>query len=95
MTAAGAPPPATAEGMNGPEGYLSWLQSVEIKGDFAPEHRPLGGSAESRAVAACLAPFFEQVEKALAEPRAEYIEKHREELVELQREYASFDLPND
>jgi hypothetical protein len=31
----------------------------------------------------------------LEEPRAEFVEKHREELVELQRQFASFDVAED
>ena len=40
-----------------------------------------------------MAPFFKEVEKALKRPRAEYVEKHHEELIGLQRRFASFDLP--
>jgi hypothetical protein len=49
-------------------------------------------SAEAKAFTRCMTPFFAEVERALAGPRAEFVEQHRDELLVLQREYESFDV---
>jgi len=100
MEDAGAPPPRTEmpDGTQittgGADMYVVWVQSVEIDAQFS-EHRPDGGSDASRAFARCLRPYFDVVERRLKEPRAEFVEEHREELVELQRQFASFDVAED
>jgi hypothetical protein len=49
-------------------------------------------SAEAKAFVRCVTPFFAEVERALAGPRAEFVEEHRDELLALQREYETFDV---
>jgi hypothetical protein len=104
MTDAGAPPfsdglpdlpeiPADAKSTApGYQFYVNWVQSIEIQMILGQNTGPPGASEESRALARCLTPFFEEVERSLERPREEFVEEHREELVELQRQFASFDV---
>jgi hypothetical protein len=52
-------------------------------------------SEEAKAFVRCTTPFFAEVERALAGPRAAFAAEHREELLALQREYEAFDVDGD
>jgi hypothetical protein len=75
--------------------YVDWVQSIEIQIILGQHTGPPGASEESRALGRCLTPFFDEVARSLEEPREEFVEEHREELVELQRRFASFDVAED
>jgi hypothetical protein len=106
LTKAGAPPftnalpslPGIPDGAVSSEAehafYLDWISSTEINIQFS-EQRTTSGTPQSRAFADCTEPYFEELQRALQEPRKEFVEEHREELVELQRQFASFDVAED
>jgi hypothetical protein len=47
---------------------------------------PPPASAEAKAYSSCVSPFFDEVAKALDEPRSDLVERQRERLTELQEE---------
>jgi hypothetical protein len=49
-----------------------------------------GPSPEVQAYVRCVRPFYDEVQRRLEKPRRDFVEKHREELLELQAEYATF-----
>jgi hypothetical protein len=50
---------------------------------------------EAKAFVRCVRPFFAEVERVLAGPRAAFVEEHREELLELQRQFEALDVEGD
>jgi hypothetical protein len=95
MTEAGAPSDA-------PEAQKAELESMaeeigEDLSDSPPEFSAyvswIFDLPTARAFVWCTTPFFAEVELVLKEPRAEFIERHREELLELQRRFEAFAGP--
>lgn len=62
------------------DAYLDWLSDQEAR----------GRSPEVKAFVRCATPFYAEVERMLAEPRQVFVAEHREELLELQAEFAVF-----
>ena len=110
MTAAGAPPDLLAQaaadeqrhieeggdpmGGHGFDVYLGeWVN--EHNRSPHPDFPGYVVSAEAKAFVRCVRPFFAEVERALAGPRAAFVEEHRDELLALQREYEAFDVDGD
>jgi hypothetical protein len=50
---------------------------------------------EVRTFVRCTTPFFAEVERALAGPRAAFVDEHRDELLQLQREFEALDVEGD
>jgi hypothetical protein len=109
MTAAGAPPDLEQDaaeeqrhideggGRIGGHGFavylIRWVK--EYNGSTNPDEPGYVVSPEAKAFARCMAPFFAEVERALAGPRAQFVDEHRDELLALQREYEAFDVEGD
>jgi hypothetical protein len=95
LTAAGAPSDA-------PEVRRAYRQRVpDVAGDGVSDPPPefnaylswVHDPPSARAFAQCMTPFFAQVERVLQGPRAEFIERHRTTLLELQRRFEAFAGP--
>jgi hypothetical protein len=95
MTEAGAPPDA-------PEIQRANLETAEEEIGEDLSNPPPGFSAyvswihdlpSARAFVWCMTPFFDEVEQVLLRPRAEFIERHRAELLELQRRFEALAGP--
>ena len=89
---------APTTGAPGMEGYVAGLAVDGPTGRFGALDRPGskrgaddgGGSAASKAFAACAMPFYAEVERGLVQPREAFVEEHRDDLVRLQTDFADF-----
>jgi hypothetical protein len=90
---------APTTGGHGIKGYVDRLADEQSTGDSRIVDRPGttsgtddddGGTEASEGFAACVAPFYAAVEQRLVVPRTRFVEKYRNELMELQTEFATF-----
>jgi hypothetical protein len=70
--------------------YLDWLGEAAEDDTVSLSDEDGGGLPEARDFVRCATPFYAEVERALAGPRASFVEKHRDELLILQAQFASF-----
>jgi hypothetical protein len=88
MVEAGAP--TETDPHSGPSlGYYLWASTADSNFKFNAGREATGPSPEAQAYVRCMRPFFDEVGRRLEEPRRAFLEKHREELLELQAEYAT------
>ena len=85
MIEAGAPTEPNTE--SGPAlDYYLWASTADSL--FKAGREDAGPSPEVQAYVRCVRPFYDEVERRLEESRGDFVEKHREEILELQAEYA-------
>ena len=70
------------------QGYYQWAASADAL--FNGGREDAGPSPDVQAYVRCVRPFYDEVERRLDKPRRDFVEKHREQLLELQAEYAAF-----
>jgi hypothetical protein len=86
------PPPGDAQGTSANTSteaslYHSWVFRTEMERVMnSTSSEPPPASAEAKAYSSCVSPFFDEVAKALDEPRSDLVERQRERLTELQEE---------
>jgi hypothetical protein len=81
------------------EWYIGWIADEQSGGTSSGNDteqstsalsRDGGASPKSRIFAQCAAPFYAEVERALGQPRELFVAEHRNELLRLQADFASF-----
>jgi hypothetical protein len=87
MVEAGAP--TETDPNSGPSmTFYMWASTADAM--FSGGREDAGPSPEVQAYVRCVRPFYDEVERRLEKPRRDFVEKHRDELLELQAEYATF-----
>jgi hypothetical protein len=88
MVEAGAP--TETDPHSGPSmGYHQWASTADTNFIYSAGGEDVGPSPEMQAYVRCVRPFYDEVGRRLEESRRDFVEKHADELLELQAEYAS------